>query len=215
MSPDLFPELSILGQVPAERVDAAENRARILTAARKLFRKHGADAVSMDEVAEAAGVGKGTLYRRFGDKAGLAQALLEADEVVLQERMLRGPQPLGPGGPAATRLVAFVDALAELTVANIDIAVVAERREARFDSAPYRLWRTHVALLLREARPDLDPAAGADTVLALVAAETLASMLRSGASTPTIRKTLRIVARSIAGPPAARPTGSAGSSPRR
>ena len=53
----------------------------------------------MDQVAAAAGVGKGTLFRRFGDKSGLAAALLDARERVLQEAVLFGPPPLGPGAP--------------------------------------------------------------------------------------------------------------------
>jgi AcrR family transcriptional regulator len=82
---------------PRERADAARNRAAVLEAAATLFRAHGVAAVSMDAVAAAAGVGKGTLFRRFGDKAGLAVALLDARERELQEAILTGPAPLGPG----------------------------------------------------------------------------------------------------------------------
>lgn len=57
---------------PRERADAARNRAKVLAAATKLFAEEGVEAVSMDAVAAEAGVGKGTLFRRFGDKAGLA-----------------------------------------------------------------------------------------------------------------------------------------------
>ena len=62
---------------PKERADAARNRAKVLEAAAELFARHGVESVSMDAVAAAAGVGKGTLFRRFGDKAGLAVALLD------------------------------------------------------------------------------------------------------------------------------------------
>src|SRR5215469_18354763 len=82
---------------PAGRADAARNRAAILAAAALLFAEHGVAEVSMDQVAAAAGVGKGTLFRRFGDKAGLAAALLDEREAELQEAILRGPPPLGPG----------------------------------------------------------------------------------------------------------------------
>src|SRR4051812_17623609 len=92
--------LPVLGAPVRERADAARNRIRVLEAAEKLFAERGVDAVTMDDVAGAAGVGKGTLYRRFGDKGGLAMALLDQRERELQERILTGPPPLGLGaGP--------------------------------------------------------------------------------------------------------------------
>src|SRR4051812_6991170 len=89
-------ELPVLGAPVRERADAARNRIRVLAAAETLFAERGVDAVTMDDVAAAAGVGKGTLYRRFGDKGGLAMALLDEREAELQQRILSGPPPLGP-----------------------------------------------------------------------------------------------------------------------
>jgi AcrR family transcriptional regulator len=86
--------------VVRERADAARNRVRVLTAAERLFSLHGVGAVTMDDVAAAAGVGKGTLYRRFGDKGGLAVALLDDRERALQQQILTGEPALGPGAPA-------------------------------------------------------------------------------------------------------------------
>src|SRR4051794_21084817 len=88
---------------PKERADAARNRVKVLDAAARLFAEQGVDAVSMDAIATEAGVGKGTLFRRFGDKAGLAVALLDERERVLQEAILRGPAPLGPGAAGPER----------------------------------------------------------------------------------------------------------------
>ena len=59
------------GQTPRERADAARNRLRILAAATELVEARGIEHVSMDDVARAACVGTGTLYRRFGDRADL------------------------------------------------------------------------------------------------------------------------------------------------
>jgi AcrR family transcriptional regulator len=56
------------------RRDAERNRQRILAAAAEVFSERGLDA-TLDEVARAAGVGVGTVYRRFPDKDSLVQEL--------------------------------------------------------------------------------------------------------------------------------------------
>jgi AcrR family transcriptional regulator len=65
------------------RRDAERNRQRILEAARVVFARHGLD-VSLDTIAKEAGVGVGTVYRRFADKEELIEALFEQslEEVV-------------------------------------------------------------------------------------------------------------------------------------
>lgn len=87
--------------------DAARNRALLLEAARRLIARSGADAITMDDVAAAAGVGKGTLFRRFGSRAGLMMVLLDEDERASQQAFLFGPPPLGPDAPPLDRLIAF------------------------------------------------------------------------------------------------------------
>src|SRR3954467_11259805 len=64
------------------RADAARNRARVLDAARTAFAEHGLD-VGVEEIARRAGVGKGTLYRRFPTKEALVCAIFDdiLDEV--------------------------------------------------------------------------------------------------------------------------------------
>jgi AcrR family transcriptional regulator len=61
---------------PGLRVDAERNRQRIIAAARAAFAEHGLD-VPMDEVARRAGVGVGTLYRRYPTRADLVAAAFE------------------------------------------------------------------------------------------------------------------------------------------
>ena len=148
--------LPVLGGPPPERADAARNRAKILTAARRLFAERGVDQVSMDDVAAAAGVGKGTLFRRFGDRAGLALALLDEGEREVQEAVLRGPPPLGPGAPPGERLRAFFSAMLGLLEEHRELLLASETGlpTARFRIAVYAAWHQHIALLIGEARPD-------------------------------------------------------------
>lgn len=76
------PEMSSEGCRPL-RADAARNRERILEAAAEVFAERGLDA-SLDDIAHHAGVGVGTVYRRFPGKAELVEALFEkaVDQVV-------------------------------------------------------------------------------------------------------------------------------------
>ncbi|MEU0568644.1 helix-turn-helix domain-containing protein [Nonomuraea sp. NPDC005983] len=156
-----------------ERADAARNREKVLAAAAKLFAEKGVEAVSMDAIAAEAEVGKGTLFRRFGDKSGLAVALLDAREHELQERILSGPPPLGPGAVARDRLVAFFTAYLDYLLAHLDLVRMSETASqgARYRIGAYRFWHRHVAILLAEAAPGRDADALSHTLLAAVAAE--------------------------------------------
>jgi AcrR family transcriptional regulator len=108
----------------------------------------------MDQVAAEAGVGKGTLFRRFGDRAGLARAVLSEHEAKLQDALIRGEPPLGPGAQARERLLAFGRAYLDFLERHNDTLLAAEHGAPsviRQGSAPYAFYRTHVTLLLREA----------------------------------------------------------------
>jgi AcrR family transcriptional regulator len=150
-------ELPLLdpGQAPTERADAARNRRRILAAAAELVAERGIERVSMDDVARAACVGTGTLYRRFGDRAGLALALLDDHTRGFQDALISGPPPLGPGAPAAERLHAFGDGYLELVERHADILAAAVPLH-RGPQGPEQLYATHLTILLREATPALD-----------------------------------------------------------
>jgi AcrR family transcriptional regulator len=95
------------GRPRGERADAARNRERLLQVAREMIAEDGAERVTMDGLAERAGLGKGTVFRRFGTRAGIFLALLDDDERALQQRVLTGPPPLGPGADPVQRLIAF------------------------------------------------------------------------------------------------------------
>jgi AcrR family transcriptional regulator len=171
--PEPFPLPAMPGQ-PAERADAARNRRRILDAAARLVATHGPEGLSMDEVATAAGVGVGTVYRRFTDLAGLAQALLDAHERDFQAGFLHGPPPLGPGAPPGERIRAFLHAYVDRLVEQAPLLAVAESHPpaARFGSGAYRLHRVHLAGLVVQVRPAADAEYLADAFLAPLAAVT-------------------------------------------
>jgi AcrR family transcriptional regulator len=168
---DTFFELPVIEAEPAERADAARNRARILCIAQRLFAERGVGCVSMDEIAEQAGVGKGTLFRRFGSRAALARAVLSERESNFQEEIIRGAAPLGPGACPNDRLVAFGEAVLDMLEANVELLIAAEDGGARFTSAPYAVYRLHMTLLLREADPDCDAEYLAETLLACLGAD--------------------------------------------
>jgi AcrR family transcriptional regulator len=86
-----MPSLDLVGRPPRERRDAAAHRQQVLEAARRLFEERGVEAVTMDEIAEAAGVGKGTLYRRYGDKGKLVLALMNACVAGLDQILTERP----------------------------------------------------------------------------------------------------------------------------
>jgi AcrR family transcriptional regulator len=165
--------LPLHGDDPCERADARRNRAKILAAAEQLFAEHGAEAVSMDAVAEAAGVGKGTLYRRFGDRPGLARAILDERDREFQERLIRGAPPLGPGAEPIERLLAFGDGVIALIESHGDLIMAAQigRAGARFAGPVYATYRMHVHALLREIDPRIDADYFADVLLAVLNAE--------------------------------------------
>jgi AcrR family transcriptional regulator len=139
-----------------ERADAADNRRRILAAATDLFAERGAACVSMQDVARAAGVGMGTMYRRFGDRAGLTFALLGERHRAFQEELLRGEPPLGPGAHPGERLRAFGRRRIELLDDGEAETLLTVHAEKATLAGPDAAYRIHMGVLLREADPRLD-----------------------------------------------------------
>ena len=134
-----------------ERADARRNRERILGAVARLVDERGIDGVSMDDVAAEAGVGKGTLYRRFGDRWTLLRAIIEEPEREFQETVIRGEPPLGPGAPAEERLLAFGAGLLGLLDGHARFILAGDKViTGRYRHPVYAFYRMHVALLLRE-----------------------------------------------------------------
>lgn len=77
------------------RADAARNRELILQTARKCFAERGIS-VTLNDIAHEAGVGVGTVYRRFADKDSLIEALLAAKFEAMNEAASRAADETDP-----------------------------------------------------------------------------------------------------------------------
>ncbi|WCB95579.1 hypothetical protein DSM104299_04328 [Baekduia alba] len=94
--------------------------------------------------------------------------LLGERERELQDAVISGPPPLGPGAPAAERLVAFLLALHQLVGEHRALFLAADESSplSRFSLSTYAAWRQHTAILLRQLHPDADALTLADLTLA-------------------------------------------------
>jgi AcrR family transcriptional regulator len=144
----------------AERADAARNRRHLLVTAREMLAELGADKVTMDGLADRAGLGKGTVFRRFGTRAGIFQALLDDDERAFQEQVLSGPPPLGPGASPVERLTAYGRARVGFLIGHRDIARAAlDGNQPVPAGAQTPISQLHIRMLLGQmslGAPDLD-----------------------------------------------------------
>lgn len=144
-------------ELKRERSDAARNRRAILDVTESLLAQFGTEHVSIDQIAAAAGVGKGTIFHRFGSRAGLMRALVLERAQTLRDAVNEGDPPLGPGAPAADRLLAFFDAMFRLIVDNVELMIAYDN--ATTDSQAEEInafWHRHITELLKEATPDVD-----------------------------------------------------------
>ncbi|HEY5833351.1 TetR/AcrR family transcriptional regulator [Streptomyces sp.] len=153
----------------AERADAVRNRRAVLRAAEQLLAEGGGDHVSLDRVAALAGVGKGTVFRRFGSRAGLLEALLEERSRQLRDAVRNGPPPLGPGAPAPERLLAFLEGLGAIAEGNAALLSAHEQAcaDGKYGDPSYQFWHRHLSTLFADGRPDLDADFLAHAVLAV------------------------------------------------
>lgn len=170
----------------------------MLAAAAELFTTRDPRTVTMDDIAKAAGVGRATVYRRYPDTGSIAVALLDEHERALQERLLRGEPPLGPGAPPASRLAAFYAAMIKLLDAHADLVLGTETGGARFATGAYGFWSTHVHSLLVEAgitQPDVM----VDVLLAPLAAEVYIHQRARGLTSEQITAALGRLAHAVLG----------------
>ncbi|OBI94483.1 TetR family transcriptional regulator [Mycobacterium alsense] len=202
MSVERLDELPVCAsrELPQERGDAARNRALLLDAARALVAERGADAVTMDDVAAAAGVGKGTLFRRFGSRAGLMMVLLDEDEQASQQAFLFGPPPLGPDAPPFDRLIAFGRERIRFVHAHRALLAAATTNPQNRYSPPAMVQRTHVRVLLNQAQTTGNLDAQTDALLALLDVHYVEHQLNDGGhSLKTLGDAWESVARKLCG----------------
>ncbi len=164
-----------------ERADARANRRLLLAVARQRFAEQGVAATSMQEIARAAGVGQGTLYRHFAHKGELCLALAQDDIAEFQARLSTVIGDRGDGLAPLTRLEVLISERVQLMerhlplFAAMDEAGTNPRRGDRL-RGPFDTWvHEQVIALLTEAVAhkevaDLDVAVTADLILAMMSA---------------------------------------------
>jgi AcrR family transcriptional regulator len=142
------------------RKDAERNRQLILDAAKELFAEHGLG-VTLNEIARHAGVGVGTVYRRFPDKEVLIEDLFEqkvAQLVALMERSVADPDPW-------RGLVGFLEGSLELQACDLalkDLIAGGPESLGRIKTIRSRLFPLGEQLIRRaqdagQLRGDLEP----------------------------------------------------------
>jgi polyketide synthase 12 len=140
-----------LGAPRAERADAVRNRRHLLVTAREMLAEQGVEKLTMDGLAERAGLGKGTVFRRFGTRAGIFQALLDDEEQAFQEQFMSGPPPLGPGAAPLDRLIAYGRARVGFLFGHREIARAAlDGSQPAPAGAQTPFSQLHIRMLLRQ-----------------------------------------------------------------
>ena len=170
-----------------ERADAARNRRAILAATEQLLATHRPQDISMEQVAAVAGVGKGTVFHRFGSRMGLMYALMVERAQALEQAVTKGPPPLGAGAADRDRLLAFLDAIVEVVGRNksllAELAYFATTQppnnaaEDRDKHPVYRFWHSHISALITAQRPDADAEMIAHVLLGALHSEPILNQL--------------------------------------
>jgi AcrR family transcriptional regulator len=156
------------------RKDAVRNRRAVLAAADALFaRRESTEGVTMADIAAAAGVGKGTLFRAFGDRTGLIRALYEARLEPIMDAVEAGPPPLGPTAPPLQRIPALLDALLCFKLDNRRLALALEETGSAspYQARHYERWHSLLQAMLERIPGLADRDFTAHALLAAIRAD--------------------------------------------
>jgi AcrR family transcriptional regulator len=173
------------------RKDAVRNREAVLAAADALFaRCESPEDIIMADVATAAGVGKGTIFRAFGDRTGLLRALYEARLEPVRDAVETGPPPLGPATPLLERVPALLDAILCFKLDNRRLALALEEtgNGSPYQTGHYEWWHRLLQSMLEQIPGLSDSDFTAHALLAATRAD-LVEHLAGHESVP--RETLR------------------------
>jgi AcrR family transcriptional regulator len=175
-------------------------RDQVLRAAEALFADAAAPgAVSMDDVATAAGVGKATLFRAFGSRDGLLDALFEAQLEPLKTELGRPGSTIGPDIPPTERILALLEHLLLFKLDNPRLTAARELNGPSLLRSPHYVW---VQRLLRDLIQEAGLAAeaadyAAHVLLGALRADLLHELLEAGIPIETVSRDLRSMAARI------------------
>lgn len=140
-----------LGSPRPKRADAVRNREHLIAVAREVLAERGAAGITMDGLAERAGLGKGTVFRAFSTRPGIFRALLEADEIAFQTEVIRGEPPLGPGADPVQRLVAYGRARSTFLMDHLEVMQATLEPGGPVPASGVEFTQTHIRMLLAHA----------------------------------------------------------------
>jgi AcrR family transcriptional regulator len=161
-------ELVIIQDQRPTRIDAVKNRELLICTARRLFTEFGVENVTMSAIADAANVGKGTLYRHFPSKADICHALLDGSQRQLQERTFARLREV-PDAPLAN-LIWFLNAVLDFVEANLDLLAPGSLLNIYpiLEHQAHDWWRLTIRGLLLKLNFPMDVEFAADSLYVLV-----------------------------------------------
>ncbi|MFD5507168.1 TetR/AcrR family transcriptional regulator [Streptomyces sp. NPDC059761] len=168
-----------------ERADAQRNREAVLAAADALFAASSSPhSVSMDDIAAAAGVGKGTLFRRFGDRAGLIGAVI-ASRLEPLHHAVREAQDAAGSSPRE-RVLKLLDASLRFKVENRNLMSAAEDAglSSPYQAEHYGWWHGMLRAALDEVPGVHNTDFTAHALLAAIRADLVAHLIDDQKMTP-------------------------------
>ncbi|MFD4320743.1 TetR/AcrR family transcriptional regulator [Streptomyces sp. NPDC058548] len=168
-----------------ERADALRNREAVLAAADALFATSSSpQSVSMDDIAAAAGVGKGTLFRRFGDRSGLIGALIASRLDPLQQAVQEAQD--AAGSSPRQRVLDLLDASLRFKIENRNLMSAAEDAglSSPYQAGHYGWWHDILRTALGQVPGVHDPDFTAHALLAAIRADLVAHLIDDQKMTP-------------------------------